>query len=561
MAADLARIKRNVAKMAGQGAPEADIDGYIASEGVTVDDVRNFKMPAATAPVAEALSPSSLKDKLMEGYVPINKEAPFQGLGDASDAFQAGAMQGMTLGFGDEINAGLQTPLRMIGDLLSGRGVDAGRSFGEGMQNSGEFYKERRDRNPIGAAVGDLLGSLVTGGGMAKGGLTLMNGAKSLPGMIGRGAAEGAAYGGASGFGRSEGDNVSDRGTDALIGALTGAGIGAGAGGVAGAMMARNAKASIPTVDELKGQARALYDKAEASGVTFPKAEVKTVADEITANAISDGIDPNLHPRATAALKRLVESADTGMTVKNAQTMRRVLAAASKDPMNPDEARIAGRMIDKFDDMVASKSPDLATARGIYHQAKKGELIEQAIELAKIRAGQYSNGGMENALRTEFRALSRKIAKGQLRGLSQEEIAAIKKVAEGGVLENALRFVGKAAPTGVVSAGLGTGVPFAIGNAVGGPGGGALAAGTVMGAGLLGKAGAEAMTNANALAAALLSRSGGKSVPKLLSSAAQRALAEALLSSGANESQAIPRRLPIELTIAGGNPALAQQRR
>jgi hypothetical protein len=41
--ADLARIKRNVAKMAAMNAPESDIDGYIASEGVTIDDVRNYQ--------------------------------------------------------------------------------------------------------------------------------------------------------------------------------------------------------------------------------------------------------------------------------------------------------------------------------------------------------------------------------------------------------------------------------------------------------------------------------------------------------------------------------------
>jgi hypothetical protein len=40
--ADLAKIKSNVAKMISMNAPESDIDGYIASEGVTVDDVRNF---------------------------------------------------------------------------------------------------------------------------------------------------------------------------------------------------------------------------------------------------------------------------------------------------------------------------------------------------------------------------------------------------------------------------------------------------------------------------------------------------------------------------------------
>lgn len=40
--ADLAKIKSNVAKMISMNAPESDIDGYIASEGVTIDDVRDF---------------------------------------------------------------------------------------------------------------------------------------------------------------------------------------------------------------------------------------------------------------------------------------------------------------------------------------------------------------------------------------------------------------------------------------------------------------------------------------------------------------------------------------
>lgn len=41
--ADLDRIKSNVAKMVAQGAPESDIDGYIASEGVTIDQIRAHK--------------------------------------------------------------------------------------------------------------------------------------------------------------------------------------------------------------------------------------------------------------------------------------------------------------------------------------------------------------------------------------------------------------------------------------------------------------------------------------------------------------------------------------
>lgn len=46
---DLGRIKRNVSKMVGMGAPEEDIDAYIAGEGTTVDAVRAFR-PQPSAP-------------------------------------------------------------------------------------------------------------------------------------------------------------------------------------------------------------------------------------------------------------------------------------------------------------------------------------------------------------------------------------------------------------------------------------------------------------------------------------------------------------------------------
>jgi len=50
--ADLARIKRNVAKMASQNAPESEIDGYIASEGATIDDIRNFSEQPTAQPMS-----------------------------------------------------------------------------------------------------------------------------------------------------------------------------------------------------------------------------------------------------------------------------------------------------------------------------------------------------------------------------------------------------------------------------------------------------------------------------------------------------------------------------
>lgn len=95
--ADLARIKRNVAKMASMNAPEEDIDGYIASEGVTIEDVRNYRelqpmtdeQKAQAREMAQQMRPEkTLGDKVSEFLVtnPIARQVGFglQGISNAS---------------------------------------------------------------------------------------------------------------------------------------------------------------------------------------------------------------------------------------------------------------------------------------------------------------------------------------------------------------------------------------------------------------------------------------------------------------------------------------------
>lgn len=95
--ADLARIKRNVAKMASINAPEEDIDGYIASEGVTIDDVRNYRelkpmtdeQRKQAQEMAQQMRPEkTLGDKVSEFLVtnPIARQVGFglQGIANAS---------------------------------------------------------------------------------------------------------------------------------------------------------------------------------------------------------------------------------------------------------------------------------------------------------------------------------------------------------------------------------------------------------------------------------------------------------------------------------------------
>jgi len=150
-------------------------------------------------------------------------------------------------------------------------------------------------------------------------------------------------------------------------------------------------------------------------------------------------------------------------------------AAAS---IQSDERRIAGIITNKLDDFVSrlgtpdivagdpkAASAAISNARNLWSRAKKSETIEELIDRAKSSMTQHSASGMENALTVQFRQLAKNTKK--MRAFSQAEQAAIKKVARGEPVVNALRMLGKAAPTGIVSSALSSGMGYAAGGAPG----------------------------------------------------------------------------------------------
>lgn len=288
-----------------------------------------------------------------------------------------------------------------------------------------------------------------------------------------------------------------------------------GGGTVLGAANAfeRNALSkTAPSIDELRAQASGLYDAAKNSGVRFPQQTVKSAVDDITSNVLSEGLDETLHPGAVAALKRLQQAAGTGMTAQDAQTLRRIIGAAAGNPTNPDQARIAGIMKEMFDKRVTSAIPELAPANALFAQAKKGQLIEDAFTRARDRLGvNYNNAGMVTALRQELNRIlqSPKLS----RGLTEAETAAIRDFVRGGKVENAMRWLGRFAPTGAFPIASTVGGGAGLGLLAGNPTAGAVATGGLSAAGLLArKAGnAMAMNSVDKISAML--RGGGAPIP------------------------------------------------
>lgn len=448
------------------------------------------------------------------------------------DDFVRGAASGMTFGLADELAAAATT--------ATGLGAQPG----GGQTYEANLAAERsRDASasPYVRIPGEIAGALTTGVGAGRAGASLLNAAKpTVPSMAGRGAAEGSAYGAAHAFGSGEG-GPQNRFDDALYGAL----LGGGAGGAMGGLAGRLARPAAPAASNLKDQANAAYQAADQSGVVIAGKSLDDAVDDIVVAAQGAGIDRTIHPKATAALSRLVEAKGVDRSLKDMDILRRVVksAAASNEA---DERRIAGLMIDRLDDYIGNLKPSdvtagdapaavraLSDARDLWSRMRKGEIMEGLIERAKTRSSQFSGSGYENALRTEFRSLA--MNPKRMRGFTPDERSAIKKVAEGGPIENALRFIGKFAPRGIVSTTLAGGGGYALG--------GPLGSAALMGAGEVGRRGATAMTANNARLASELVRSGGNLPSPTALLPSQQRLFDALIAAETDQLTPLARRL------------------
>lgn len=199
--ADLDRIKRNVAKMAQMNAPESDIDGYIASEGVTLEQVRNHKFsqntetqptpkpqpvtkkqPTYTGAYADIMNDSSLTreqkaEAIRKRGEEINKNIDKDLRKDLTKMWAGGALEigsaaipvgaGLRLG-GLALKAGKPIAKQVIGNLAKRGAIEGALSglvggIGRGMagdKDLGGIAQTALTDTAIGTVAGGALGAL-----------------------------------------------------------------------------------------------------------------------------------------------------------------------------------------------------------------------------------------------------------------------------------------------------------------------------------------------------------------------------------------------------------------
>lgn len=190
-------------------------------------------VPAADAPAESNAVPgpwTKYGGAETKAVIQNPKAAPTVG---ALEAGLRGVGDGITLGFQDEVLAGLDAavqPLLPISENGSSASTFRER-YDENLANQRALLKAGQEQQPVASLAGGVIGgiapALVTGGSS----IAATAGAaarQSLAKTAGKSAAIGAAYGGAYGAGTAEGD-LSERLPGAAEGALLGAGVGAAA--------------------------------------------------------------------------------------------------------------------------------------------------------------------------------------------------------------------------------------------------------------------------------------------------------------------------------------------
>lgn len=226
---DYARIKRNITKMISLGAPEADIDAYVASENVTPEQLRSGpRQSGKEDPIT-----SQVRKEVAE------ESAELGGRFDPGHGRLIA--QGATLGTADEILAGMQTPIEMWK-----RGTwNPVEGYNYAKAREDVLLENARQRTGATGQLAEMAGGVVSGIGLTRALPALSSGA-SLASRLGRTAAEGAGVGGLMGVAQGSG-------TDRLTKALQGATIGGIAGPVIQGGAAAVGAVASPVVSALKG--------------------------------------------------------------------------------------------------------------------------------------------------------------------------------------------------------------------------------------------------------------------------------------------------------------------
>jgi hypothetical protein len=256
------------------------------------------------------------------------------------------------------------------------------------------------------------------------------------------------------------------------------------AGGVAGAkfntaLAERAVQSTVPSGQDLLRKASSQFDDVRASGAAIPATDVQIIAQGIRNKIVQEGADPGGQKLVFDAIDRIEAKGLAGNPVPYAEidTLRKNLNSLK---LNPDGGvrTFAKSATNELMDLLTVALPQnvsgtLKQAIANHAAGKRSNVVQGKANLADLNANSGGSGAnVDNAGRQAIKQLVRPmhndvVPVAKKLGFNDAEIAKMNEVVRGTAGGNVARFVGKAAPTGVVSGGISGGAGFAAGGPAG----------------------------------------------------------------------------------------------
>jgi hypothetical protein len=227
------------------------------------------------------------------------------------------------------------------------------------------------------------------------------------------------------------------------------------------------------TEDELFKSAQQKYNAAHGFGIEIDKKPVADLANDIISDLQNDGFRSINAPGAFSTINELKNPVGANVTLGDFDSVRKALGKMGRGmgANAPTERAAASRAISAMDDYLENLSPGdvnvnpqfagrvsdmIKDARTDYGAGRRLQTINDLEEAAVDRAAStYAGGNVNNASRQNLRWIIDPRHPERQRGFTDDEINAMRQVVRGTAFGNVTRYLGKLAPTGIVSGKLG----------------------------------------------------------------------------------------------------------
>lgn len=488
-------------------------------------------MPVVTMPDGQPVTfpddmpPDQIRGMILKKFPDAAKsatqtapKAPASPVVDAARSVPGGLAKGAAAvaGIPGDLERLADIPAKYITDKL---GIGNGKDPGYSLPSSGDtvdavgkaaggYYQPQTQAGKYAETIASFAPAALSPGSLAKRATRVLipGAASEAVGQIGQ------AVGGDAGeaYGRT-------------IGALAG---GAAQGAGEGVLAERAASAKVPTTAQVKGSAN--YSQFASKPVTMTPEATAALSDSVGQTAIQHAMNEaqinQEHGLVNEFKGMLSGNRPATVTTEAADKIRQSFDSLAHDAGTPNEARGWSKRSDAMETSI-QQTPEINDARNAWGQYRKSQILDKAMQQATDTAGTPAGmGDPAQAMRREFLKVTRSAKFG---AFSPDEQDAIKAVANGTPLTNALQQLGKFSPVRSqitrwmeIGGGAAGFTPEAIGIGAGGE---------------VARQGSNFATARAARLASELVRSGGSSAPQLGSK-----VARGVSTSGALSADQIP---------------------